>query len=182
MGVYKFKRQGLTSEEEVNEMLPKLPDKVGVIMVLLYLLGMRISEVLKLERHDFTIEGDNLKVSIQVSKKRKHTSSPYDPGHTLRVKLDSPFIQNIVMPFLEANQFEGLLFPYKRQSIEYFFHKASDKISPHVFRKDRLTKLTEKGASEFELQDFAGWADARPAKAYVVMDGRLAAKFADRLE
>ena len=182
MGAYKFKRSGVTTVEEVNQMLPKLPEKVGVIMVLLYLLGFRISEALKLKREDFELENGNLKVTIQLSKKRDHSSSPYALGHILRVKLDSPFVKDIILPFLDKQNSGELLFPYKRQSIEYFFHKASPKISPHIFRKDRLTKLTREGASEFELQDFAGWADARPANHYVTMDGRLAAKFADKIK
>ena len=46
------------------------------------------------------------------------------------------------------------------------------KVSPHAFRYSRLQDLADRGATSWELRDWAGWADTRPAEAYVQRSGR----------
>jgi len=60
--------------------------------------------------------------------------------------------------------------------------KLNPKVSPHVFRHTRLTKLALRGATGPDLMDWAGWTDIRPAAKYLHAAGKLAEKFADKID
>jgi integrase len=40
-------------------------------------------------------------------------------------------------------------------------------LSPHAFRHSRLQDLADRGTTPWELRDWAGWRDTRPAETYV---------------
>lgn len=184
MPEYKFKRNPSIDESEMKTTLEAIRKPwLKSLTVFLYLAGCRISEALKMKRKDFWIEGDLLVVRIYVLKKKSHAQTPYDTNiHVLHFSLSSPFLKEVLLPYLEAIPSpEARVWYHSRQWSWTCLKKANSNLSPHCFRHSRLTKLALQGASPFDLTDWAGWADSRPAQNYIHASGQLALKFADKL-
>ena len=184
MPEYKFDRKEPTDEAEMRQTLAAMNKPwLKSLVVFLYLIGPRISEALMMKRKDFWIEGDQLVTRIYVLKKRSKAKTAYeDNAHVLHLSLNSPFLKEVLLPYIEAiAEPEARVWRHSRQWSWACLKKANPKISPHIFRHDRLTKLALAGADAFTIQDWAGWADVRPASSYVHASGQLAAKFADKL-
>lgn len=176
MPKYKFKRDKLTSLEEVMEMISKAEEPwLKAIISFLYVFGCRISEALELRIGDVHIfkEGKNLILEVELPylKKKDKPEGPYEKFHVLRANVNEA---PILFPFLKyylniKNNLEPYekVFPYTRVYVWMKLKKLNENISPHVFRHDRLTKLAIKYADPFLLKYWAGWEDLRPAQNYV---------------
>jgi len=185
MPQYKFKRQEISTEVEIKEMIDKTQDNwLKALLAFLYAFGCRISEALNLKRRNVWIENDYLVAQIGVLKRRKEKKGPYENlPHLIHMSIEAPFLKQTLLPYINSiTDREQKLFPFSRQLVWLRLKKLNAQISPHVFRHDRLMKLALKGATEAELMDWAGWTDPRPAGDYIRATGRLAAKLADKVE
>jgi len=175
----------MTSESEVRDMINRARwPWLKALIAFLYLYGCRISEALNLKRRNIWVDGRYLVAQIGVLKRRKEKKGPYENiPHLLRVHIDAPFVKDILLPYIQGiKNREAKIFPFSRQLAWLRMKELNQKISPHVFRHDRLMKLALKGATEAQLMDWAGWTDARPAGDYIRATGRLAAELADKID
>jgi len=173
---YKFKRDKLTSLEEVREMIKKAEEPwLKAIIAFLYVFGCRISEALELRVGDVHIlkEGKNLILEVELPylKKKDKPEGPYEKLHILRANINetpilTPFLKYYLNIRKNAELYERV-FPYSRKTVWKKMKNLNENISPHVFRHDRLTKLAIKYADPFLLKYWAGWEDLRPAQNYV---------------
>jgi hypothetical protein len=85
-----------------------------------------------------------------------------------------------LIPFLESKP-PGLLWPVRRQKVERELHLVNPNISPHIFRKSRLTDFANKGATGPELKDWAGWTVLASADSYLDSAGKAAERISHLL-
>ncbi|MEN3051902.1 MAG: site-specific integrase [Candidatus Methanosuratincola petrocarbonis] len=180
MPEYKFRRKALTSQEEVGRMIESMPEWARSLTAFLYLFGCRVSEALQLTREDFEITDTVIRVTIPLLKKRDN-NGPYQPVHIVEVRRSAPFM-NIVEERIRSAKPGTKLWPRTRQRVWQVLKKSKQDISPHVFRHDRISKLSLAGADGHALMEWAGWADLRPAAKYLHTSGRKAAEFADKVQ
>jgi len=180
MPIYKFSRENYLTEEEVKKMIERADEWLKSLMACLYIFGMRISEALSLTAQSFWIEGSYLNVKIPLKKKRKDTS-PIVPSHVLRVNVETTPFAKLLLSHIQSKRPREKLWPYHKGHVWRKIKQLNKNCSPHFFRHSRLFHLAEQGASESALQDWAGWADPRPASRYVKGTGRLASQYADKV-
>jgi len=182
---YKFTRDRWEVEQpEMAAMLGRMDKQwIRSLTVFLYLVGCRISEALALRRRDFWMDEGQLVVKVPILKKRQKEQTAYGPSaHLMHIGLGSPFMKDVLLPYLDGiKDPDARVWTYGRTWSWHNIKKANPNISPHIFRHSRLTQLALLGADDLTLQDWAGWADTRPASSYVHAAGRLARKFADRI-
>lgn len=154
----------------------------------LFLYGCRISEALKVKPSDFKLEYRKwLAVRIPLSKKKK-TTTPVEPSHVLRVNYKKaslkPFIEVLVSYIIERKQHAPItpLWVRDRTTVWMRIKALNKNCSPHFFRHSRLWHLANEGVTAPVLRDWAGWADLRPASAYIQATGQLARKAADKIK
>jgi len=182
---YKYKRLELTTEAEVRLMIQKARwFWLKALIAFLYLYGCRITEALNMQKRHIWTDGTYLIAQIGVLKRRREKKGPYESlPHLIHVNLNSPFIQDALVPYLMSISDSDLrLWRYSRQLVWRRLKELNQLTSPHLFRHDRLMKLALKGATEAELMDWAGWSDPRPAADYIRPTGRLAANMADKID
>ncbi|MEM4204170.1 MAG: site-specific integrase [Candidatus Methanomethylicaceae archaeon] len=185
MPKYKFRRDRLTTKEEVESMIKRAKwPWLKALVAFLYLYGCRVSEALAVKGEDVWVEGGDLCAKIPVLKRRERAKNgPYvGLTHILRVSVNSPFVKDVVLPYLSRVKPDGRLFPKSRQLVWMRLKELNERISPHVFRHDRLTKLAMKRPDPFMLKDWAGWSDIRPAEYYIEMVGYRAAEMKDKID
>ena len=180
---YKFTRTEPTTVEEIGLMVRRAKGLwLKGAIAFLYVFGCRVSELLALRRSHFRWDNEYLHVSIPILKQRR-TQGPYSSTrHELRVKRDTPFVNDILIPYVEKFEPDKMLWPTTRQRVWRKMKKLNKNLSPHVLRHDRLMKLALKGATVPQLMDWAGWSDPRPASAYIRQTGRLASQLSDLVE
>ena len=140
------------------------------LIILLYLTGARVSEILALKKEDITVdESERLLVAKLPTLKRK--SGVLD--RNVAIKREDKYAQWLekYLETLEPNQ--PVIYnqhipnePIDRQHAWRIIKKYCREIWPHLFRHTRLTELAKR-FTEFQLMKFAGWTDTRPAKNYI---------------
>jgi len=185
---YSFERTEILSQEEVGTMLKnaQLP-WVKTIISILYLFGCRLIEALWLRRQDVWEDEEYVYARFTLAKRRAKGPFPH-VTHQLRISKDSPFIEEMmghIRSIQDPNEFVfsiGRTWGTARVVAWREIKKLNANCSPHIFRHSRLTKLALRDASPLDLQDWAGWGDARPAKAYLHVSGKLAEKYSDKID
>ena len=138
---------------------------VNHLIIVLYYYGLRISEALMLKPMDFKrfvhkkSKREYLQVRSVTLKKRK------DKSRTLYVPMSEPYILDLYNYARSVSS--PSVFTYSRQWCRVKIQKLLPKVSPHVFRHNRLNDFAQNKETEFALQSWAGWSDTRPAKDYV---------------
>ena len=154
--------------EDVNQMIAKSDrrDK-KVLIAILFLTGARVSEALMLRKKDFRVREDKLLIRKPVLKRREVYN------HTVPISINSPFVKSIIGYINELDDEEDKLFNFKRTSAWIYIKKVSPDAYPHLFRHSKLTRLAEMGATEYQIQTFAGMKDSRTPSNYVKTSGKL---------
>jgi len=176
MGKYKFDRTDKGLIIPISEVKKTIQGQTREwpksLIAFLYIFGVRISEALdvKVKDIEFDHEEDLVGVTIRLGKKRE-AKGPYTQEiHTVWAPLETAFMP-IFLRRLRARSKGGSknsrLWPYTRQASWYHINKVNPELSHHVFRHSRLQHLADQGATPWELRDFAGWEDTRPAEDYV---------------
>lgn len=95
--------------------------------------------------------------------------------------MKAPFAQ-LVADQVQATEPGCRIWPRSRARAWQVIKGAKSDMSPHIFRHDRLSKLSLAGADGTALMEWAGWSDLRPAANYLHTAGRKAAEFADKVQ
>jgi len=182
---YKYSRRDLViPEAEVEAMIIGASHLwLQAMIAFLYIYGCRVSEALGVQLRDCSMEGGYLRVRIGVLKKRVKGPFEADP-HQVYARRQAPFMRYL-MAYIQAvskgGSLERELWPYSRQWVWQKIKALNPKVSPHAFRHSRLQDLADRGATPWELRDWAGWRDTRPAEAYVQRSGRTTKRLADKI-
>lgn len=188
MGRYKFNRHDagldrIIPEEEARRTIIQCENSqkhLGVLVAFLWLFGCRLNEVLRLRRIDIRIEGAYLIVEMPRSKQRSEREN--EIPHILKVLVLAPFVQEFILPYIETREPSDSLFTWSPQWVRKWVRKANPMVSPHWFRKSRLSQLAIAEATDSQLTAWAGWKTSAPAKHYIEYGGRLAAQLSDRIK
>jgi len=189
------KIQGLThSVLQPDEILEKIwvesSPRWRALISFLWITGARISEALSVRGRDMyhrTLSYDKLRgeyiqrealiVDLPILKRKRTTKQ--DPlMRTIAVVADEdkPFrdiVEQYMKLFKDKND---KLFPVSRVTA-YNHIKRILGVRPHFLRHSRLTWLCrEKGFNDQMLRQYVGWADSRPAKTYVHLNYKDAAR------
>lgn len=187
---YKYERDDYVDREEIERMIDGASELgFKALLAFLYLYGCRISEALKMYPRDIYLKwGKWLYAEIPLSKKRKAHKSPIKPKHTLRVSVRQEKFKPLILPLLKhltdrrRSHYQEPLWDMTRVTVWRKIKDLNPNLSSHFLRHNRLHDLAVKGASAFELQDWAGWADARPAANYIAVTGELASHFSEKID
>lgn len=182
MPKYKFKREKLTTAEEVRAMIEKADSPwLKAAVAFLYLFGCRCTEMLKLRKEDIWVADGVLHARIPVLKRRQ-VNGPYgQPTHILRVKASAPFAEYIIK-YVDSLPPGSRVFPHSRWWTWKKIKDLNPNISPHVFRHDRLTKIAMKRPDPYLLKEWAGWSDIRPSTYYVESVGYRTVQVQDLID
>lgn len=168
MPLYKFKREKMTDLQEVTDMIRRADAAwVKCFIAVLYLLGIRAGEALLLTKADFVFLPDKIKVEVRMLKQRE--KGPYGtPSHVLDIPPNAPFVNDIIIPYVESLKHPlDRLFPYSRIACWKRLKQLNKKISAHVFRHDRATRLAREDLDFLTLQEWFGWKSLDTAKHYL---------------
>lgn len=187
MGKYTYfdiESDRLIEPSEVDNALQKLPKEwQKTILCCLYIFGCRVNEALQLRVRDFKADLEYFWVDIPNSKRMKGQKTILPPFRTLKVRLDTPYLEYL-MNWLEKKDLtvgrDGLVFPYTRVAVWYFLKKVQPNLSPHKFRHNRLTKVAMDEANPLVIQSLAGHSSIKSSQKYLDKSGIIAQKYAER--
>ena len=188
MPQYKYQREEILEIPEVQDMIDKARYSwLKALIAFLYLFGCRISEALKVKKKDIWLQ--ELYLVARLGMKKQHTEmGPFkEVPHILRVPLKHPFSQYVKQHLDHVPNNERGIWMLEttpessRVMATYQMKKLNRNCSPHLFRHSRLMKLALSGANAWELQDWAGWSDIRPARNYIRAAGTMAARLSDKV-
>lgn len=163
----KAKPEKPISQEEIKRLIDSTDNhEIRSLIIYLWIYGVRVSEALSVTVEDFWVQDNMLYV-------KSHTlKNPNIDYRVLPAPLDTPFI-NILRGYLSLVK-TGKVWPRSRQYAWQKLHDIDPEYCPHRFRHNRLQRLAdgpdkddEKGASAFEIRDFAGHSSTKPAESYV---------------
>ena len=173
------------SMDSFYEKVSAIPgDKERALIVMLYLTGARISEIVReLRKSDIhRVEGSIgkfLVIRIRVLKKYDIVEKiKIDEDHKkfitkgrieyrnvpINIEKDRRFIQ-LARSWIKGKGKNDILFQFNRQFAWRIVRRYG--FMPHYLRHLRLTHLvSERGFTDQDLVQFTGWADSKPAKIY----------------
>ena len=135
------------------------------LIALLYLTGARPAEIIELKRRDFEIVANDLRVSLRTKKGGRPRVLPFD--------LDSPFVRELILPYLEQlPEAESLALPFRttphvRQIV---YETSGNTLCPYAFRHSRLTRLAEDHATVPQLMMWKGSKNMSSVADYLFLD------------
>lgn len=179
-------------EEEVKILLDNIKGNdrhstaIKCLVSILYLYGCRISEALLAKKSDIEIDSSYMWITFVTLKKRKkkpknpaRRDKPIPADRTLNVRLDSPFVENIVSHISTLQNDDKLFkFSYPTAYRKIVWCLGLDKESRetsmkeinvwlHLFRDTCLTQLAYAGANPSQLKVWAGWSSLAPSDRYI---------------
>ena len=163
--------------------LEKAPsDRYRSLLAFIYIFGPRVSEATHVKFSDYYFEGTQEKTEkfcVWIPT-LKNKGLDY---RLLKANIKTPFLDIVVKYLTENKALEGSPWPWLVSRIQVWrvFHKIDPDCIPHKFRHNRLTKFAERGATAFEIRDFAGHTDTRPASSYIKNSGVLAHNLEERI-
>lgn len=174
----------ILSKEELLELFRSIDDiKVRALVVMLYLTGARIKEMLNVSKRDIKdVRGKSgnfwvvrmmtekkydivEKIKLNGDRKRFVTNKRIEyrnvPINAIR---DIEFLK-LAWDWIHGKSKNERLFEFSRQRAWKLLKKYD--IFPHYLRHLRLTHLvSDMNFTDQELVQFTGWADSKPAKIY----------------
>jgi site-specific recombinase XerD len=160
------------SEEEVAALLRSVDNlKHRTILMLIYSAGLRLSELIGLERHDLAVDCSQLMVRR-------------GKGSKDRVTLLSRKALGSLEEYLTAYKPKRYLFegpdgrPYSPRSVQAIFHRAREKAgitkpaTVHTLRHSFATHLLEKGTDLRYIQALLGHASSKTTEVYTHVSTR----------
>lgn len=155
MSKYKFGKQKKTLEPDAfSEIM--LKGKFANIthrafLVILYYVGCRVSELLKVTVEDFYIKDNNLHVDILASKQGVER-----PTFTLPLKL--PHMEWVYTVLKKTKKKPGtLVFPFSRQTAWRIVKRVMPEHYPHFFRLNRVVSFLDLKMPQNKIRIWMGW-------------------------
>lgn len=150
-----------------------LPLNQRAFLVLLFWTGARVSELLRLKRHNFSIENGNLVINVMPLKGGERPP--------LRLPLDLPLMQIVLRDLKSKRKYEHM-YQFTRQTAWAITKSAFPNLYPHYFRLNRATKFLEDPTTTIpEMQTWFAWRSARTVDSYVGLSKRYIERQAARL-
>jgi integrase len=147
---------------------------LGASMVLLWAYGIRIGELEKLRKKDFSIRDGYLYVDAPPSK------NPNNPERLLPLSLDSPFF-DLLLHYLRTLKRDDIFLPVHRTTFWRRLKMIDPELSPHVFRHVRATEIAKTRPHVFELKSWLGHSDIRTSQKYIHASGVFAEDLGKRI-
>jgi len=122
-------------------------ERIAFLAILFYL-GIRVSEALKLRPESFKIEGEKLFIDVGVRLKHSKRTPP------LSVRLNRPFVDDIVKTVSKTKPTRRV-WKFSRVTAWKIVRDTFDRY-PHYFRLNRITNLFEKKYSVSKLKSWTG--------------------------
>ncbi|MDG6222544.1 MAG: tyrosine-type recombinase/integrase [Candidatus Bathyarchaeota archaeon] len=148
----KGKIELITSDTEffnkVSNQQTQLGNEKTSFVCALYYFGIRVSEALNLTKESFTIK--NKKLYVDVGQRLKHSKRT----PPLSVKLDRPFVHNIVSVIQETDK-GSKVWNFSRVTAWRIINKHFDKY-PHYYRLNRITTFFDKGYPISKVKSWTG--------------------------
>lgn len=142
------------------------------LLAILYLTGARPVELAKhLKRSDFDDDPESTHLRVRIyTAKLQRAKGFIEPHRTLDLPKSAPFVANIIIPYLHANDDdpEGYLIGVTPDRIRAIVYRATkNQFCPYHFRHSRIYKLAQAGATNDQLQNWKGARDIRSISAYL---------------
>lgn len=134
--------------ETLRENKLSLGTERTAFLALLFYLGVRVTEALRLRKESFTVEGDKLFVDIGKRLKLSKRTPP------LSVKLDRPFVKEIIETVSKTKP-KRRIWKFSRVTA-WKLCKKYDLHYPHFLRLNRITDLFQKGYKISEVRSWTG--------------------------
>lgn len=117
--VYSIRQEAELTREMFQNLYCELPEWTRVMLLVLLASGMRLGETLALEKRDIAWNGERTTISI-----RAETTKTKMPRTTYLTKEASDALKHYLTERKDDNP---LIFPYYRESAQYYMRKAADK-------------------------------------------------------
>lgn len=142
--------------------------KQRIILKMMYNLGLRVHEVVKVKWNDWDITGDEYDLKV-IGKGGKHDliPAPIELINEVKIFLGNNFGQN---EYMFKGQFKDC---YSERSVQMFLHRLMDyckifkKGSTHLFRHSIGTHLAQNGFNAFQIQKFLRHESIKTSSTYV---------------
>lgn len=191
-GCMRQRREDVLRRDEMDGMMEKAAGmrngaRLQCIMALLWLFGKRVSEVVPVRKEDVWTDERYFYGRFIVRRKRRRQTPAVAERYLKKIRLDHPYVQRHVLPYLSTLPEKGYIFPsysagghITPRRVEQMIKQINPNAWPHLFRHSLATLMAEQGATEDELMDWFDWDSSGGAHGYVRRAGQLADKWADR--
>jgi site-specific recombinase XerD len=145
---------GYLTENQINDIIDRAPERVGLMIQFLFQTGCRISEMINIRLKDLTVNGN---VSIKITGK----------GNKQRVVYIKKALYETIVKVFNSNVFlfeSRLGKAYSRQGVFLNFKRVVSefdktvKVNPHIFRHSCAMHLQRQGASLKKISEYLGHA------------------------
>jgi len=141
-----------TSDRKIFKVLTEKKLSLGTertaFLAILFYLGIRVTEALKLRKESFTVEEGKLFVDIGERLKHSKRTPP------LSVKLGRPFVEDIIKT-VDKTKPKQRVWKFSRVTAWKIAKNTFDSY-PHYFRLNRITDLFHKGYKITEVKSWTG--------------------------
>lgn len=179
MSKYKFGKQKKTLDpEEFKRILKEGPFVKKIhrgFLVILYYLGLRVSELLPLEVEDFVwgheyvrIEAPAIKMGVE--------RPPF------KLSLTLPGMHHLFSTWKAAKKRKTRVFPFTRQTACNIVKRVMPEHYPHYFRLNRATSFLNKGWPPNKIRRWFGWKTFKTVESYLGYAEKDMAELSEGLE
>lgn len=129
------------------------------LLATMWITGARPIEIRQLRKRDIYPDPEHPDYYLFILKNSKRTNNPKNKWleRTLVIHKDSPFMDYIVQYISAVNDPDARLFPISTAWIRELSYKASgDSACPYTFRHTRLTRLSWRRKTEYDLRQWKG--------------------------
>lgn len=180
----KSDRKRLPKKEEIDRLIDSISEdwkakRNKSMVALLYITGCRLSELLDIEKGDIFFDKRHMYIKMPSLKRKDGTT--INPRRIIRINQNTPYIKYIIN-YLRTITQSKKLFNISRIQAWRIINKHTKELWPYLFRHNRATRLADKGAGVFRLQDWFGWKKAERASSYVQASGRRSWPLGDKID
>ena len=87
-----------------------------------------------------------------------------------------------ILKYIELLQPDDKLFDMTGRNVGLIVKRYNESAYPHLFRSTRVTRLIEKGATEFQTMVWFGWKDSRQPATYFRKSPKTIEDLGDKVE